>query len=351
MTQSGMNWIELRSDTMTLPTEAMMQSIAKAELGDDVFREDPTTRKLEELVADFLGKEAAMLAPSGTMTNQIAIQAHTRPGDEALIDWNAHVYFYEGGAAAALAGVTFRHIHSDVRGIFTTDQLRQALRPASEHFPRTRLICFENTHNRGGGSIWKPEEIQAALECVRPLGLRSHMDGARLWNASVATGIPEAEFVKDIDSVSVCFSKGLGAPIGSALVGAKDFIEEARRIRKRMGGGMRQAGIVAAGALHALQNHRERLAEDHQNASQLAKALCGMPGIAIDPTQVETNIVRIPLTQPNANDWIRLLKENGVGVVPLGPDALRAVANMRVDAAGIQKAIQAFEICSNALSS
>lgn len=334
---------------MTLPTAEMLKAIASAELGDDVFREDPTTRELEETVAGMLGKEAAMLAPSGTMTNQIAMQAHTRPGDEALIDWNAHIYFYEGGATAALAGVTFRHIHSDSRGIFTPRQLSEALRPSGEHFPRTRLICFENTHNRGGGSIWKLEEIQAALDVVQPLGLRAHMDGARLWNASVATGIPEADFVQGMDSVSVCFSKGLGAPIGSALVGSKDFIEEARRIRKRMGGGMRQAGIVAAGALHALKHHRERLAEDHQNAKLLAKGLVDIPGIEIMPEAVETNIVRINLSQPNASEWITSLKLQGVGVVPLGNSAIRAVANMRVSEQDILRAIEAFQKCAQNL--
>jgi threonine aldolase len=257
--------IDLRSDTITVPTPAMREAMAAAEVGDDMFGEDPTVAKLEARVAELLGKEAAMFAPSGTMVNQLALRAHTEPGDEVILDGNAHIYYYEGGAPAALAGVMCRCLPG-VRGIFTAADLEAVLRPADQHFAPTRLVCLENTHNRGGGKIWPQELVREIGTLTRERGIRLHLDGARLWNAAVARGISERELAAEFDSVAVCFSKGLGAPVGSALCGSREFIQRARRFRKMFGGGMRQAGIIAAGALHALEHHRGRLAEDHANA-------------------------------------------------------------------------------------
>jgi threonine aldolase len=282
--------IDLRSDTITVPTPAMRQAMASAEVGDDVFGDDPTVLKLEARVAELLGKEASLFTVSGTMANQLALRSHTESGDEILVDANAHIYYYETGGPAALAGVMCRCLPG-VRGIFTAADVEAALRPADQHFPPTKLVCIENTHNRGGGSIWPLETLREVAEVSRRHGLRMHLDGARLWNASIATGIAERDYAAHFDSVSVCFSKGLGAPVGSALCGSREFIQRARRFRKMFGGGMRQAGIIAAGALHALEHHRARLAEDHTNARTLADGLSLLPGIELDPASVQTNLV------------------------------------------------------------
>jgi threonine aldolase len=319
--------IDLRSDTITKPTPAMLECMAKAEVGDDVFGDDPTVAHLERHVAELLGHEAALFAPSGTMTNQLALRAHTEPGDEVLLEANSHIYYYEGGGPAALAGVMCRCLPGE-RGIFTA------------HFPPSKLICLENTHNRGGGSIWPLERIREIATLARQRGLRLHLDGARLWNASVATGISEKEYSEQFDSVSVCFSKGLGAPIGSALCGSREFIQRARRFRKMFGGGMRQAGILAAGALYALENQRARLADDHANARVLAAGLAQLPGIATDPAAVETNIVLFKSEFIPAVDLVKLLDEAGVRVLAVGPETIRAVTNLMVDAAQISTALQ-----------
>ncbi|MFB3891239.1 MAG: low-specificity L-threonine aldolase [Phycisphaerae bacterium] len=342
--------IDLRSDTVTKPTAAMRQAMAAAEVGDDVLGDDPTVIALERRTAELLGKEAAVYMPSGTMTNQVAIRTHTEPGDEIILDANAHVYYYEAGAPAGLSGVMCRLIEGE-RGIFTGEQLRKALRPQNLHHPRTRLVCVENTHNRGGGSIWPMAGIVEVERVAREAGLRLHLDGARLWNASVATGIPEREYASHFDSVSVCFSKGLGAPVGSCLCGTTEFIARARRFRKMFGGGMRQAGIIAAGALYALEHHRERLKEDHANAKALAKGLAGAPGIEVRPEEVETNIVIIRVTKPAATgsspgalspaaEFSKKLIAAGVGMLANGFDTVRAVANLEVSAADIAKAIE-----------
>ncbi len=278
--------IDLRSDTVTRPTPAMRRAMAEAEVGDDVLGDDPTVAAL----AQILGKESAVYMPSGTMTNQVAVRTWTEPGDEIIIEAGAHTYFFESGGPAALSGVMCRLIQGE-RGLFTADQVRAVLRPANEHFPRTRLVCVENTHNRGGGTVWPLRQVAEVAAVAREAGLKVHLDGARLWNASVAAGVPEKDYAAHFDSASVCFSKGLGAPVGSALAGTREFIARARRFRKMFGGGMRQAGIIAAGALYALEHHRERLAEDHANARRLAEGLAGLAGIEIDPATVETNIV------------------------------------------------------------
>ena len=330
--------IDLRSDTITVPTPAMRQAMASAEVGDDVFGDDPTVLKLEARVAELLGKEAALFTVSGTMANQLALRSHTESGDEILVDANAHIYYYETGGPAALAGVMCRCLPG-VRGIFTAADVEAALRPADQHFPPTKLVCIENTHNRGGGSIWPLETIREVAEVSRRHGLRMHLDGARLWNASIATGIAERDYAEHFDSVSVCFSKGLGAPIGSALCGSREFIQRARRFRKMFGGGMRQAGIIAAGALHALEHHRARLAEDHANARTLAEGLSRLPGIELDPATVQTNLVFMRVRKLPAAALAAALEKAGVRVLALGPETIRAVTNMTVTAVDIAEAI------------
>jgi len=333
--------IDLRSDTITQPTPAMREAMASAEVGDDVFGEDPTVARLEARVAEMLGKEAAAFTPSGTMANQLALRAHTEPGDEILIDGNAHIYYYEAGGPAALAGVMCRCLPG-VRGIFTVGDVEAALRPADLHFSPTKLVCVENTHTRGGGSVWPMERIREIEEVSRRHGMRLHLDGARLWNASVATGIPERDYAAHFDSVSVCFSKGLGAPIGSALCGSRELIQRARRFRKMFGGGMRQAGIIAAGALHALDHHRIRLTEDHANARSLAAGLNKAPGLAVDPASVQTNIVLIRVATLPAPELARKLDQAGVRVFAVGPDTLRAVTSLMVTSEEIAQAVKIF---------
>lgn len=331
--------IDLRSDTITKPTPAMRAAMAAAEVGDDVLGDDPTVTALEKRTAEILGKPAAVYMPSGTMTNQVAIRSHTEPGDEILLDANAHVYFYEGGAPAAISGVMCRFVDAK-RGIFTPQQLKAAMRPVNIHHPRTKLVCMENTHNRGGGAIWPLDQIAAVEATARAAGLKMHLDGARLWNASAATGIAMSDYARHFDSVSVCFSKGLGAPVGSALVGTPEFIDRARRFRKMFGGGMRQSGIIAAGALFALEHNRQRLADDHANAKALAQGVVDIPGIDVDLKSVETNIVIFNTPGKSAVDLANKLIAQGVWVMASGPESIRAVTNMEVSADQIQQVIK-----------
>jgi threonine aldolase len=330
--------IDLRSDTVTRPTAAMRRAMAEAPVGDDVLGDDPTVQALEARSAEILGLEAAVYMPSGTMTNQVAIRTHTEPGDEIIVEANAHAYFYEAGGPAALSGVMCRLIEGE-RGIFTAAQVRAVLRPRNLHFPVTKLVCVENTHNRGGGSVWPLSTIAEVSKAAREAGLRMHLDGARLWNAAVATGIPEREWVGHFDSVSVCFSKGLGAPVGSALAGTKTFIDRARRFRKMFGGGMRQSGLIAAGALHALEHHRERLAEDHENARRLARGIADLSGIECDPATVETNIVVFGVTRMPAGALVAKLKDAGVLMLARDERSLRAVTHLDVSRDQIDEAI------------
>lgn len=339
--------IDLRSDTVTRPTAAMRAAMAAAEVGDDVFDEDPTVHRLQERVAALLGKEAALYVPSGTMSNQICVKVHTQPGDEVLCEATCHVYNYEGGAPAILSGVTCRTIEGDY-GVLDVCQLEDKVRPDNEHFVRTRLVCLENTHNRGGGRVFPLEKLQAISEWAHQQGLAVHLDGARLWNAIVASGVPAAEWGKCCDSVSVCFSKGLGAPIGSALVGTRDFVTKARRVRKMLGGGMRQVGVAAAAALHALDHHVERLAEDHRNARTLAEAITDTAGLRLDPPEVETNLVWFEVDPElgTARDVFAALKQQGILVHPAGPQTLRACTHLDVSAA---QALQAAETVRRAI--
>jgi threonine aldolase len=333
------NILDFRSDTVTVPTDAMRRAMAAAEVGDDVFGDDPTVKRLEERTAEILGKEAALFVVSGTMSNQVALKAHTQPGDEVLLDANSHMYYYEAGGPAALSGVMCRCLPGK-RGIFTAADVEEVLRPPDVHFAPTRLVCVENTHNRGGGSIWPMTTVHEVAGAARKHGLKLHMDGARIWNASIAAGIAEKEYAAPFDSVSVCFSKGLGAPVGSALAGSAEFIQRARRVRKLYGGGMRQAGIIAAGALHALEHHRARLAEDHAHAQRLAEALSTLDGIELDKSLIQTNLLWFRIKGMPASVFCSRLKEAGVLMLPLGPDVVRAVTHLNVDAQAVDRAVE-----------
>jgi threonine aldolase len=333
--------IDLRSDTITKPTPAMREAMARAEVGDDVFGDDPTVLELEAETATLLGKEAALYTPSGTMANQLAIRSHTEPGDEVLVEANAHLYYYESGGPAALSGVMCRCLNGQ-RGVFNGTDVETALRPPDAHFPRTRLVCIENTHNRGGGKVWPLPQVREVAATARKHGLLLHLDGARLWNATAATGIAERDYAAVFDTVSVCFSKGLGAPVGSALAGSKSFIERARRFRKMFGGGMRQAGIIAAGALYALEHHIDRLADDHATARILADAVRQCAGLRLDPEQVDTNMVifRVDPALGTAADMVGALRERGVLVLATSPVKIRAVTHLDVDEAQVRRAGQ-----------
>jgi threonine aldolase len=330
--------IDLRSDTITKPTPAMREAMAAAEVGDDVFGEDPTVRELEAETAALLGKEAALFTVSGTMANQLAIRSHTEPGDEILVEANAHVYYYECGGPAALSGVMCRCLQGE-RGVFNGADVEAALRPPDSHFPRSRLVCIENTHNRGGGKIWPLERIEEVAGSARRHGLQLHLDGARLWNAAAATGIAERQWAAPFDTVSVCFSKGLGAPVGSALVGAKELLARAKRFRKMFGGGMRQAGIIAAGALFALRKHRGRLAEDHANAKALAEGIARCKGLEVAPSEVETNMVRFRLPGAPAQEVVDRLRSRGVLLLAADRLTVRAVTSLMVSTEDIRRAV------------
>jgi threonine aldolase len=336
------NPIDLRSDTVTRPTPAMRAAMAAAEVGDDVFDDDPTVHRLQERVAELLGKEAALFVPSGTMSNQICVKAHTQPGDELLCEAGCHIYNSEAGGPAVLSGVTCRTLTGD-SGILDVSQLDGKIRPDDEHLVRTRLVCLENTHNRGGGRVYPLEKIQAISAWTRQNGLILHLDGARLWNAIVATGIPAAEWGRPFNSVSVCFSKGLGAPLGSALAGPREFVARARRIRKLFGGGMRQVGIVAAAALYALEHHVGRLADDHRNARVIARAVADTPGLRLTPPEVETNLVwfQVDPGAGTAREVDAALKRRGVLVHVAGPYTLRACTHLDVSAAQAERAAEA----------
>ena len=318
--------------------------MVEAEVGDDVFGEDPTVNALQEKVAKLLEKEAAIFVPTGTMANQLAIKSHTQPGDEVIIEGTSHLYNFEGGAGAALSGVQF-YCLKGIRGILDASQIEEAIRPIDHHFPVTRLICLENTHNRGGGSIYPIEKMVEIYRLAKSKGFLVHLDGARLWNASVATGIHLREYAQCADSVSACFSKGLGAPIGSVVTGSKTFIDRVHRFRKMFGGGMRQVGIIAAAGIYALDHHIERLKEDHQNAKRLALGLKGLKGVSIDPEQVETNIIifNIANTGMTAPQIAEAMKKNGVLIHPIGKTQIRLLTHLDVSSGDIEVALKVFE--------
>lgn len=334
--------IDLRSDTVTRPTPGMRAAMHAAEVGDDVFHEDPTVRRLEERLAELLGKEAALFVPSGTMSNQICLKVHTQPGDELLCEANCHIYNNEAGGPAMLSGVTCRTIEGDC-GILDVTQLEGKVRPDDDHQVKTRLVSLENTHNRGGGRVYPFEKIQAIHAWTRKHGLRLHLDGARLWNAIVATGIPARKWGELFDTVSVCFSKGLGAPVGSALAGPREFVTRGRRIRKLFGGGMRQAGVLAAAALYALDHHVERLAEDHRNAQMIAQAIADNARFHLTPPKVETNLIwfHVEREAGTAKDVAAGLKERGILVYAAGPQTIRACTHLDVSAAQAERVADA----------
>jgi threonine aldolase len=338
------HFIDLRSDTVTKPTPSMRKVMAEAEVGDDVFGEDPTANALQEKVANLLGKETAIFVPSGTMANQLAIKSHTQPGDEVIIEGTSHPYNFEGGAGAALSGVQF-YCLKGIRGILDVSQIEEAIRSEDHHLPITRLICLENTHNRGGGSIYPIEKMVEIYELAKSRGLLVHLDGARLWNASVATGIKPHEYARWADSVSVCLSKGLGAPIGSLVAGSKAFIDRVHRFRKMFGGGMRQVGIIAAAGIYALDHHLERLKEDHQNAKRLALGLKELKGVSIDPGHVETNIIIFSIAESGmtALQMAEAMNRNGVLIHPIGKKQIRLVTHLDVSSEDIQTALRAFK--------
>jgi threonine aldolase len=328
--------VDLRSDTLTVPDEGMRAAMARAEVGDDVWGEDPTVRRLEEEMARRLGKEAGVFVPSGTMGNLACVAAQTRPGDEVIADAQAHLFFYEAAGTAIVAGVQLR-VLDYVDGIPDQDAVTAVIRPHDIHQPVSTLLCIENTHNRRGGAAIDTARVHAAARAAHDHGLRVHCDGARLFNAAVALGITPAELVDECDTVTVCVSKGLGAPVGSVVSGDTATIDAVRRWRKRLGGGMRQAGVIAAAGLYALEHNVARLAEDHANAKLIADAIAGCPGATLRRPAVATNIVLFETRVPAAALMGRIREEH-VLISSMGPHILRCVTHLNVDAAGAARA-------------
>ena len=333
--------VDLRSDTVTKPTPGMRQAIANAEVGDDVIDVDPTVDRLERQVAEILGKEKAIFMPSGSMTNQVAIRIHCKPGDEFICEEGCHVYNYEQAAFAQLSGVAARTVKGEY-GVLRLEQLQGLIRPANDHLVRTRLVTIENTHNRGAGRLQPYDEVASICEWAHGNGLRTHLDGARLFNAVTASGIAAHQWAAHFDTVSVCFSKGLGAPVGSALAGSAEAIREARRHRKLFGGGMRQAGIIAAGALYAVEHHRDRLQEDHDHARILAVAVRETPGLTLVPAEIDTNIVIFAVDPEigSAAEIVAALQRQGVLMLAISPRSVRAVTHLDVNGQQIDMASQ-----------
>ena len=331
-----MKIIDLRSDTVTKPSAAMKQAMFSAPLGDDVFGDDPTVNKLQAETAKLLGKQAGLFVPSGTMGNQIALKTLTQPGDEVILDYESHIFRYEVAGAAVMSGLQF-HTITGPGGIMTAEQVKEAIRPADIHQPQTTVVCLENTHNRAGGTIYPLDEIDRINRICRKSNIKMHLDGARLWNASVASGVSLKEYSKYFDSVMVCFSKGLGCPAGSVLAGDKMFIEKARRNRKMMGGGMRQTGILAGAGLYALKHNLKRMAEDHKRAKRLAQIISQISKIKIDLDSVQTNIVVFDIKQTGmrSEQAMEKLARKGLWLVSFGPTRLRAVTHLDVSDRGI----------------
>jgi threonine aldolase len=340
----GNQYIDLRSDTVTKPSPAMREAMAKAEVGDDVFGEDPTVNLLQQKVAALLGKEAALYVPSGSMGNQTCIKVHTQAGDEVIVEKGAHVFNYETGGMALLSSVQV-HTIEGVRGAFTANDIKRVIRPKVYYMPRTRLICIENTHNRAGGTIFPIELIKEIHELARNESIKLHLDGARLWNASVETGISPKEYASYFDSVSVCLSKGLGAPVGSVIAASSEFISEARHYRKLFGGGMRQAGILAGAGLYALDHNIGRLKEDHAKAHFLATEMAKVPGFDIDLKSVQTNIIIISLERSGRKpeDVMALLRARGVLLTMGNYMGVRAVTHMDVSMEDVQRAARVIQ--------
>ncbi len=322
--------IDLRSDTVTKPSDEMRKAMFEAEVGDDVYQEDPTVNRLQNYAAELFGKEASLFVPSGVMGNQISLNVHTSPSDEIILERTAHVFVYESGSAAGLSGLQLNLIEGN-KGVITPQQVEEAIRPASAYYmPRTKVIEIENTHNVAGGTIHPIENIKAMRKLADKYNLAMHLDGARIWNAHVETGIPLSEYASYFDSLSVCLSKGLGAPIGSLILGSADFIEEAFRVRKAWGGGMRQVGIIAAAGLFAIKNNITRLKEDHQKAKELAKHLVTLGTVDVDMESVQTNILSFSPKLINVEEGINKCIENGLLVGKGGVGKIRAVTHLDV---------------------
>jgi threonine aldolase len=329
---------DFRSDTVTRPSPAMREAMASAEVGDDVLDGDPTVERLQELAAGWLGKEGALFVPSGTMANQVAVGAWTRPGDEIVVERGAHVVNYEGGAAGYLHGVQTRGLVGD-RGALAADEVRAAIQPTYIHCPRTALVCVEQTHMGAGGRVVPLESLQAVHRVANAAGIPVHLDGARLANAVVASGISARDWAAAAESVSVCLSKGLGAPVGSVIAGDGDFLERAAVVRKRLGGWMRQAGVIAAAGLVALEENVERLAEDHALAKELALRLGAHEGLTVPVEEIETNLVMVRVSHPrfSAVELAEALGEQGIGVLALGPETLRFVTHLDVGPEDVER--------------
>jgi threonine aldolase len=331
-------YIDLRSDTVAKPSRNMRKVMYEAEVGDDVFKEDPTVNKLEEYAADLLGKEAALYVPSGTMGNQICLNVLTNPGDEVICEFDSHIFNYESGSPALLSGIQLTPINGDL-GVFSKEDVEPLIRPKDAYYmPRTKVIEVENTHNRAGGTIWPIEKIVELKQTAKANDLFYHLDGARIWNASVETGINVKEYASHFDSISCCLSKGLGAPVGSIIGGTKEFIAEAYRVRKAWGGGMRQVGIIAAAGLYALQNNLKRITEDHKRAKYLAEKIKNIKNLEIDLERVQTNILLFKPLNMSSDEAILKCKEKGlllyVGTVGL----LRAITHLEIYDEDIEKA-------------
>ena len=336
--------VDLRSDTLTTPTPEMRDAMARAPVGDDVWGEDPTVQRLEACAAERVGKEAGLYVTSGTQGNLLSVLAQSQPGHEVILDLDSHIYNYEVGGAALIGGVQMRPVQT-TRGFLTPAQVAEAVRPENIHLPVSGLVCLENTHNRHGGTCCAPEEIDAVARTAHERGLRVHLDGARLFNAAVALRRDAREFARGVDSVTFCLSKGLAAPVGSVVCGGADFVARARRWRKMLGGGMRQAGVIAAAGLVALERMVDRLAEDHANARALAEALARRPGLAIDLPTVQTNIVILRVEgsagASRAAELVRGCGERKVKMHAIGPSSIRCVTHKDIDADDIGRAIDA----------
>lgn len=340
-----MRQVDLRSDTVTLPSPAMREAMYRAELGDDVFGEDPTVNRLEEMAAERLGKEAALLVVSGTMGNLVSLLTHCGRGDEVILGDMSHTFLYEAGGSAALGGIHPRPVRNQPDGMLDPAEVEAAIRADNVHFPRSRLICLENTHNRCYGSPLTAEQMGSVAAVARRHGLAMHLDGARIFNAAIALGVDVKELVAEMDSVQFCLSKGLSAPVGSLICGSKDFIREARRNRKIVGGGMRQAGIIAAAGIVALEQMVDRLADDHRNARLFAEGIAEIKGLSVDLSRVRTNIVYFDVVSPyiTAAQLSERLMAEGVKMLPTAPGRIRAVTHYGIEAEDIHYALKAIK--------
>ena len=331
--------IDLRSDTVTKPTPEMRAAMAQAEVGDDVYGEDPTSNALEAKAAQLLGKEAALFVPTGVMANQLSIRLHTRPGDEVMVEETAHIIRYEGGSASALSQVQLCCLRGE-RGLLTPDRIVAAIRPKDVHNPPTTLLCLEQTHNFGGGSVYPLSRIQEITKVAKDRGLALHLDGARLWNAVAAVGTSAAEFAKPFDTVSFCLSKGLGAPVGSLIGSTRENVVKLRRLRKMFGGGMRQVGVLAAAGLYALDHHVARLRDDHDNAKHFALQLQQIPAVYVDPDRVDTNIVMFEVVRSDRStqELLKAFKDVGVLLNAVGEHRYRVVTHLDASKADVEDA-------------